>query len=217
MTISLSYSKYSTWAQCARKFKFRYIDRLADTKSEAMGRGTEVHNSVEDYLAGKREDLHPDIHEYYGQFMQGLRNAGCLPEVKLAINFLWEQVEWDSPDAYCRSMIDAVMPPKDGVLHAFEWKTGKIYPEHFNQRELYAVKLRVLYPDVEEIRVTGVYLDLKQNSPPYILPSCFQEMKIELWDNRFRQVLRDKEYIPNPSFKCRFCNFRKDAGGPCEF
>ena len=217
LMISLSYSKYSCWDKCPRKFKYRYIDKLDEPKGTAMSRGTEIHESVEAYLLGKTDQLHPDIHSYYGQFMFGLRNAGAIPEVQVAVNRDWKPVPWDAEDAYIRSVIDAHLPPKDGVVQVFEWKTGKVYPEHRDQLELYAVKIKVLYPETKQVNVMGVYFDLKKNSVAYTHPYYYQEIKIELWDNKMRKILRDEEFIPNPSYGCKFCHFRRDNNGPCEF
>lgn len=217
MTLRLSYSKYSTYDKCPRKFKFRYIDKLEEPKGTAMSRGTEIHNSVEAFLRGHTDQLHPDIHSYYGQFMFALRNAGAIPEVQIAVDTLWNPIAWDAEDGYIRSVIDAHIPPTDGTVRVYEWKTGKVYPDHHDQRELYAVKMKSLYPEAKMVEVTGVYFDLKKNSATYLHPDYYQEMKIELWDNKMRRILRDKEFIPNPSYGCRFCHFRKDNGGPCEF
>jgi CRISPR/Cas system-associated exonuclease Cas4 (RecB family) len=214
----LSYSKYSTYEKCPRKFKFRYMDKLEEPKGDAMSRGTVIHNSVEDFLLGKVDQLHPDIHSYYGQFFTALRDAGAIPEEKIAVDRNWKLTDWDSPDAYCRSVLDIRMPMRDdGEVQVFELKTGKIYPEHYDQRELYAVKVQALLKDAKMIKVTGIYLDLKKNSPTYLHPHYYQEPKIELWASKFRTILRDELFIPNPTFSCRFCHFRKDNGGPCEF
>lgn len=216
--MALSFSKYSTWEKCAAKYKFRYVDKLEEPKGDAMSRGSEVHSTVEAYLLGQTEMMHPDIHSYYGQFMFNLRNANVKVETKIAVDRDWKIVDWDSPDAHIRSVIDAHVPPReDGRVLTFEWKTGKMYPEHYNQRELYAVKLKCMYPTAEWIEVTGVYFDLRKNSSPYLHPAYYQEPKVELWDARFNKLLRDEEFIPNPSYACRWCHFRKDNGGPCEF
>jgi hypothetical protein len=215
--ISLSYSKYSCWDKCPRKFKYRYIDKLEEPKNTAMSRGTEIHESVEAYLLGKTDQLHPDIHSYYGQFMFGLRNAGVIPELKVAVDPLWKVVDWEG-DTYIRSVIDAHLPPDEaGTVKGFEWKTGKMYPDHADQRELYMVKLKCQYPEAKRIEMTGVYFDLKKNSPTGLIPDYYQELKIELWDNKMRKILRDEVFEPNPTFACRYCHFRRDNNGPCQF
>lgn len=218
MAISLSFSKWSMWNKCPAKFKFAHIDKLSKgVAGPAASRGSEIHQTVDDYLSGKSEQLHPDIHSYYGQFMFNLRNAGAIPEKQIAVDPLWKVVPWDG-DTYCRSVLDAHIPPNEaGVVKVFEWKTGKMYPDHYDQREIYAIKAKVLYPEATDVEVTGVYFDLKKNSPTYSHPHYYQEMKIELWDNNFRRILRDETFIPNPNYGCRFCEFSRSVGGPCEF
>ena len=217
--ISLSYSKWSAWNKCPRRFKLDHIDQLFRAEpSPAMIRGSDIHSNVEHFLLGQTDELHPDIREYYGQFLTNLRNAGAIPEQKIAIDPLWKLVDWDG-ETYCRSVIDCHLPMReDGVVDAFEWKTGKMYPEHAHQVELYAVKLKVLYPKAKQINVTGVYFDLKRNGATYLHPDYYQEMKIELWDNNFRKILRDEVFEPNPSYGCKFCPHSSVFnGGSCEF
>lgn len=219
MNISLSYSKVSKYEKCPRAFKYQYIDKLEEgrVKSTAMSRGTEIHNSVEAFLRGEIPEIHAEIREYYGEFFQQLKDAGAVPEDKIAIDRDWKVMDWDG-DTYVRSVLDIRMPINDdGVVQVFELKTGKVYPDHFDQRELYAVKTKCLVPEAREVNVTGIYLDLKQNSSTYIHPFYYQEAKVDKWDSKFRRVLRDEDYIPTPSFRCRNCPFSKDAGGPCEF
>jgi hypothetical protein len=217
--VKLSYSKYSTWKKCARLFKYKNIDGLEEPRtSGAMSRGTEIHQTVEDYLLGKSEQLHPEIHAYYGQFMFNLREAGAIPELKIEVDRDWKLVDWDAPEGAVRSVIDAHIPPDEGgTVRVYEWKTGKMYGDHYDQRELYAVKMMCKYPEAKMVEVTGVYFDLKKNSNTYTHPHYYQPLKVEHWDGKFLQIRRDEEFVPNPSYGCRFCHFRKDNGGPCEF
>jgi hypothetical protein len=92
-----------------------------------------------------------------------------------------------------------------------------MYSDHYDQRELYAVKMKCAYPDAKEIQVTSVYFDLKKNSPTYHHPDYYQPLKLEAWDGKFLRIRTDETFIPNPDYGCRFCHFRKDNGGPCEY
>ena len=86
-----SYSRLATFKKCPAKFKYSYIDKvdMPFEVSPAMERGTEIHNSLEAFMNGHTEQLHPDIHEHYGQFFFSLRaNYTCQPEAKWAFN--WE-------------------------------------------------------------------------------------------------------------------------------
>ena len=48
---SLSPSGASTFRQCARRWKFRYVDKLPDPPGEPALRGTFVHHVLEELLA----------------------------------------------------------------------------------------------------------------------------------------------------------------------
>lgn len=218
MKLSLSYSKYVLYTLCPAKFKGTHIDKtVKGAPSGAMSRGSLIHNDVEAFLKGESEALHPDIAEFYTDYFRMLRDMGAIPEMKIAVDRDWKVMDWDG-DTYVRSVVDIVMPiNSDGVLNAFELKTGKVYPDHIYQRELYSVKLKCVYPEAEEVRVTGVYLDLRVNSSPYLLPNYFLETKMDLWDAKFRKILRDEEFLPTKNYTCKTCPLSHVHGGSCQY
>jgi hypothetical protein len=138
------------------------------------------------------------------------------PEKKFALTEDWESCDFDDEDAFVRGFIDLVLETPNPTLTIYEYKTGGIYPEHVSQRALYGLVGLLLYPEYADVRVIGVYFDKLVNEETTYPRSMIKEYKY-MWNEKLTMIDKDDEYIPMPSFKCRFCDFSKYNGGPCEF
>ena len=216
-----SYSRLATFTKCPAKFKFNYIDKVKVEfiVSPAMERGTEIHNSLEAYMNGHSEHLHPDIHEHYGQFFFSLRETyDCQPEYKWGIDMDMNACGYDHPDVMVRGFMDLRFIPTDERVQVFEYKTGKIYREHTAQQWLYGTATLIELPDQDGVDVTAVYLDQKQNKKihyPAMMLGEYKSMlttEIETIENTPLD-----EFITKPQWSCKWCQFSKQNRGPCKF
>jgi CRISPR/Cas system-associated exonuclease Cas4 (RecB family) len=211
----------ATFNKCPAKFKFNYIDKVKVEfiVSPAMERGTEIHNSLEAFMNGHSEHLHPDIHEHYGQFFFSLRETyTCQPEYKWGIDEDLAPCGYDHPDVMVRGFMDLRFVPEDERVQVFEYKTGKIYPEHTQQQWLYGVVTLLELPDQDGVDVTAVYLDQKQNKKIYYPASMMFEYRPALL--REIETIENtplEEFIPKPQWSCKWCQFSKANRGPCQF
>lgn len=217
-----SYSSVSTFKQCALKFKFAYIDKVVveqPVPSPAMERGSKIHDSVESFLLGKSEFLHPEIHKNYGQFMTTLRQepGRLLPEWKWGITWDFKPCSYDSPNCMVHGYMDLViLPEKEDVnLPLYEWKTGKAYPEpHASQVWMYSTALMIHHPERPGVDAMVTYFDQTDYKKIYYPEGMMLEYKHTM-RRSIDQIVFEKRYPPSPSFKCRWCNFSRDNGGPC--
>jgi len=216
-----SYSRIATFRKCPAKFKYNYIDKIdvPFVPSPAMERGTEIHNSLEAYVNKQTEMLHPDIHEHYGQFFFHIRETyECQPEVKWGLNWELEPCGYDDADCMVRGFMDLRFVPEDDHVQVFEYKTGKIYPEHTHQLWIYGVATLLEYPDAAGVDATAIYLDQKQNKKIHYPASMLFEYKpMLLKEIKTIEETPLDEFIPMPQWTCRWCQFSKANGGPCQF
>jgi CRISPR/Cas system-associated exonuclease Cas4 (RecB family) len=215
-----SYSSWSTYTKCPALYKYQYLDRIGKkTTSPQMERGTAIHQSVEDYILKKADKLHPEIHVNWGEYVYRLMiTSRCEPEVKWAFDKRWNRVEFDDPNAYIRGVLDLKWEnPIDAGIK--EWKTGKVYDDHVFQRNLYGLVGLELLPEYSTISVEGVYFDQnkKKQPPPEEFRRKDLKMMRTLWKDRLNLIERDKTFAPNPNYGCKYCQFAKEAGGPCRF
>jgi hypothetical protein len=162
-------------------------------------------------MEGKTEQLHDEIHARYGAFFLGLRNRGMKPEVKWGLNAKWEACEFDDEDCMLRGVMDGVLEH-----HVYEFKTGKRYEEHFDQMTMYGMAQLIRHPDVDSVTVTNIYFDSGSNRQHTYSRDMLGNY-MQGFYHKVMQVLNEKEYAPNPSYACRWCDFSRQKGGPCEF
>ena len=213
-----SFTQWSTYDKCPRQFKYRYKDKLPlprREKSEAAERGTRIHESVEHLFEGKREDVDPEIADMYQEWLLSIRGPDVVPELRFALDQNFEKCDYKDENCLVRGFIDLVIP-FETVVHSFEWKSGKIYPEHAHQKMLYGMVLLILYPKVKEVTVTGVYFDQGENQPVTYQRGMLGTYKWQ-WLRRFEVMESDEVCALNPNFMCRYCYYSKAKGGPCSF
>jgi len=210
-----SYSAWSCYSGCPAKYKYRYIERHSVPKipSPAMERGTEIHSLFEASLTDAEAELPPPF-DYYTDFLEVLRNHGTKPEQTIILESDWTPAPpWN--EGWVKAILDAGLV-KGTEARNYDWKTGKIYDEHQDQRELYSLMQFCANPEVLVVVGMHVYVDKKENRSTIFQRSQVPDLKAK-WEERARMMNEDEIFPTNPSFSCRFCDFSKYSGGPCRF
>ena len=214
MSLPWSLSKLGTFETCRAKFKFKYIERLPEQRSVAADRGVNKHKLIEDYINGISVSLPPEYSMYQG-FLSNLKNMGMQAEVKMALNDKWEPVPYDAPNVWWRGVLDAIIV-QGNRANVYDWKTGKIYDDHDDQKDLYSSAVIQTHPEVEIVNATHVYVDLGKNRNKIYARHDIPTIR-EKWEARVGKMLEAQEYFPNPNFKCTWCGYGKSKGGQCKF
>lgn len=210
----LSYSAIATYKQCPAKFNFAYNLRLPKgDASEAMLRGSRLHESVEHLILGKRDDLPEEI-ETYTDFFSELKALGAKAETPWGLDWGWQPCDFKDEHAMLRGFIDVELPLEEGVA-VYELKTGKFYEEHHQQMNLYATA-KLIETSAPEVEVINIYLDQQDMKTITYQHHMLKEYK-NMWDRRINQIKDDTVWMKCPSFRCRWCDYSKAKGGPCEF
>lgn len=235
----------STYTQCPQLARFRYVDKLKepDQKSPALAHGTRVHALAAAWITKKLPDFNAWDGKELKQYEEELKRvivAKVIPkeletfteEFAVAIkakaqceemwNFTnqWQVVEgseW-SPHIWLRVKVDAHWITGK-TLCIRDHKTGRYNHEHAEQRSLYALAGLLYFPDVESCNVAHWYLDQGKEDPPTgetWAASEVLKLKRE-WQGRITAMMNDRNYAPRQSPKCKWCHFRKENGGPCEY
>lgn len=212
-----SLSKVGTFESCAAKYKFQYIARIPrGPPGAAASRGIDAHKSFEDFILDVVPDL-PESMSHYTGWLSGLKSLeGIIPEAKLAFNVAWEDRPWEAEDLWWRGVLDLLVPPQDGTAQVYDWKTGKIYDDHEDQREIYGIATSIRYPDAFQVTCTHVYLDLGKHVAVTYHKDQLLGLR-EKWRRRFTALEKAVEFPYNPTYSCRWCTYRKETGGPCPF
>lgn len=214
-----SYSRLSTYEQCPRKAKFKYVDRLPDIPGPAAERGNVIHLSIEEFLKGVRDDLHYEIRKDFVEEYAMLRLNELLVEHRIGFTKEWEECEFFGVNVWLRVVYD-VLWYDDSVrrVHVIDHKTGKPYAGHTEQLELYSVTGLLLFPDAESATSQNFYIDIGMRATiEKTLSRKTVPVVLEKWKNKVSVMEQDETYAANPGQHCRFCPYAKSKGGPCVF
>lgn len=216
MTWSLS--RLKTYETCHAKFNYRYNLGAADTyRSPQADRGIDLHKGIENAILGTGPL--PQQAVYLESYINGLAGQGHIlvrPEFRIELARGWQPTGVDAPVWYV-GILDLLSLDKSAKKATVDdWKSGKIYPDHGEQRQLYAIATFRLYPELEEVLTQFHYFDLSRTNAVTFF-RYHVDPTIERWNQRVEKMEQETEFMPMPGFHCRYCSFSNARGGPCRF
>lgn len=170
MSVSMSYSRLSTFEQCPAKFDYLYVSKsVRDMGSEASEYGNRVHEVLE--LYGKGELDHDSLSlegkqtlEKWGELVDRINNkrGEKYYEYQMAVDQGLAPCDWFSDSAYIRSIADVLVV--DGSrAYCLDYKTGKV-KDNPTQLQLFAAMVFWHFPEVETVKTSFIWLMHKQTT-----------------------------------------------------
>jgi hypothetical protein len=151
--------------------------------------------------------------------MMGLRQEKDVrPEWKWGITWEFKPCDYDAPECMLHGYIDCLVVPEPGEnLGLYEWKTGKKYPDqHRDQGLKYSIALMCHFPDHPGVDSMITYFDQTDYDKIWYPQTMMFEYKPAL-RREIGNVADATRFPTMPSFKCKWCQFSRDNGGPCKF
>lgn len=211
--MAFSHSSIKTYEQCPFKYKLTRIDKLQEPAGDAAERGKLVHTLFE--LALKEPKTPVPEFEYWYDYVQELATKNTRSEVSFAITRDWFPCQFLDSKAWIRGIFDAVYLDDNGA-HVLDWKTGK-ERDYADQLKLYATILLTIYPNIKRVSMEICYVDGKKRQS-YGIVTRDALPDLQAWvSEKVMKIENDDIYAPNPSYACRWCHFRKNNGGPCQW
>lgn len=216
-----SFSRLGDYRNCPQKAKFKVIDKLKEPESDAMAEGTRVHKLAEDYtLSTKAKPALPKELKLFAEEFKVLRKlAGVECEAEWTFTKEWTRTGWFDGNAWLRIKVDAhCYDPVQKRVLVVDHKTGKMRDKDREQLELYALAAMLIYPEATGVDCQLWYLTLGE-----LITENFEVQKDTVkklrakWEKNAKPMLTDRKFKPTPNALCRWCHFRKQNGGPCEF
>lgn len=180
----------------------------------------DIHKIIEDYLKGTITELPVNVLKYKAWFDM-LREFDLSIEDELAVLEGWVPCDFDDKKAWLKAKLDLKVLRSDKAW-VFDWKTGKVYPDHIDQKEVYAILVFLKHPEVDEIESWHVYVDLNNKDSKKIYHRSELPALIAKWNGKiaplYQALERYKEdeaetfFVTNPSYLCDYCPFSKN---PC--
>lgn len=224
---SWSYSVYHKYLDCPFAVCLEKIQkvRIIEPPNEHFIKGDRVHKSAEIQIGGrgKLPKLEPEL-KTVKALLVDLRKRQAAVELEWAFNRQWEPTSWYDKDAWLRIKTDVCADSaKPPVVDIIDWKTGRCYPDHAQQRSLYAlgglrlVQIGQLAGGSKDVQLTvkHIYLDTGLRATEKYAMASLEPLKRE-WMARIKKMMNDKVFNATPSPRaCRYCKFNIKSGGPC--
>lgn len=211
---------------CPAKYQWSYLFEPEDWAaigylvvpekgSAAMQRGTDIHNSCEDYLLGRINavELHREIGPAWRNLISGLRYFGAKPEEQWEVSEGWHPIE-PGEQVWLRAKIDVHYLPSADTLHVIDYKTGKPYRENMEQVEVYSLLGFAKFDEVETVVGELWYLDHEEPHEKTFHRTQAPKLARK-WEQRAGRLLQATEYPPRVNRFCDWCPYNEAKGGPC--
>ena len=224
---SWSYSVYHQYLACPFSVCLDKIQRIRiqEPENPHFVKGDRVHKSAETFIsgAGRAPKLEPEL-EKLRPLLTDLRKAKARVELEWAFTKKWEPTGWFDKDAWLRMKVDAckdtINPPTVDIL---DWKTGRQYDDHKQQRSLYGtgglqlVQIGTLAGGSKYTKLTArhVYVDQPYfNATETYTMQNLASLKRE-WLARIKGMMSDTVFSVKEGHHCKYCRFARSKGGPC--
>ncbi len=233
-----SYSRLQVYKQCPFKCRMAHLpwngQRVKEPEGPAVVRGKVIETEVLDYLFGAKDAKLPESGARFPTELAILKKmrSRVRSKVKLGFNRAWKVVDYFAPDVWTRMEFDLIFEDllpgqkKHYRAHIIDLKTGKIYPDKFDQFELYNLVALILPEDIithkpELSFAEGWYLDQGEIAGETTLMKSDIAKQIKRWEKEADKLLSETAWQPRPNNMCRFCFYRKDnkasGGGQCPY
>jgi PD-(D/E)XK nuclease superfamily len=153
-----------------------------------------------------------------GPELERMKRTGFKSEEIWLIDANWMPLPLEEEGrAWAKAIVD--LHGIDGdVLSIVDLKSGKRYPEHADQLQVYALMGMKRYPSVKRIDVQDWYVDEggRYGNQMSYLPQMFEHYA-EPWNLLAQRMFDDQEFVPTPSkASCKWCPFKASKGGTCQ-
>lgn len=211
-----SYSRLALFEECPRLYSYRNIEKRKEPKADAMFRGIKIHNEAAAFLSGKTDSLPESCVQFAEQFHE-LKAMSPIVEQQWAFTKEWNNTKWFAKNVWFRATLDVLLQYSDDTADIIDHKTGKRYDDDYRkQMGLFAGAALIKYPNIRHFTTRLWYLDsgdevIEEFTRVEAL-IIFEEIEADA-----KVMLNTTRFPPRPSWKCQFCHFRKNNGGPCEY
>ena len=233
--IALSWSRLSTYQQCARKFHLAYISKSFPTEEKSIHliKGEQLHKQLEDYVIAKNGQgvmplgFSPEVRNalpYVDKLFENFTSVH--PEAQVACDINWKPTEWFGKDTAWRAIWD-VAGLSPNIVYIGDWKSGKVHPygDGFGQLHLSAAIGLKRWDNVPEINCSYVYIEHQKVHPIKVVREAGRvdakgvaipdlDTVINHFNNEFEKVQMEKMWEPKANEYCKWCPATK---AQCKF
>lgn len=210
-----SYSAISKYKECPAAYAYRYILKRPEVSTAAMDRGTRLHALCEEYVKNKSAYVAPpyDLRRIALK-LYSLRDKGAIAEQEWYVNRNWEPCEKDDPNCWIKAIVDVHHVTQE-TLYLHDYKSGREYPSHADQLELYAAMGLRRYAAAKRSVASPLYIDSGLEGRQRSLIRDMLPKITSKWGADIGRMEGDAAFRPTPGSHCGRCSFASNKGGEC--
>lgn len=209
-----SFSSLMNYETCPYRAYLSGVKRLPQPESEALLRGSQIHEQIENYIQGQSDDLSMVKHQHgiIDTVREDYANGKCQVEENWGYTRDWVTTGWTAPDTWARIKLDAFVQEDDNIGVVYDWKSGRKFgneAKHATQLMVYAIGSFMRYPQLEYIIASMVYVDKNEElTVRYTRDSAAQFKKTI--DKRALAMTTATDFPPRPNkFNCKWCPYKE--------
>jgi hypothetical protein len=199
--------------QCNRKFKFRYLDKAPKGKSDitALLKGGAIHSILENYPTPSTHKIAPRYQHIVDKFIatkvgKKYLNEQSIREYNFGLTYDLKPTTYGDKQGLFKGSIDFICT-LDNILHLIDWKSGK-YKElkwqDFDQLMFYAIYFFKLYPKIDTIKISYVYVEHDGMENDITLERKYLDNYIKQLMKQINEAESDVEFKKNPTKLCDY-------------
>ena len=210
----LSKSQANLYMQCPYKWKKCYVDKIRSKPSKAQMRGIKIHEKIEHFYKNPKPDADlKNLIRFEIQRVKDMMKDNTFD--KKYFYPVFQELKMQNEELGLKGIVDAVfINPKDNKLIVVDWKTGKYYPDKFDdyrfELAVYAELLKNSGKINEAPGYWAIYfidqdkLFFEKIDKKYI-DKMYETMK------QVRQGIKEENYQAKENEWCYFCQFKKEC------
>ena len=211
---TISKSQANLFLQCPQKWKKCYIDKIRSAPSIHQIRGIKIHAKIENFY--KKMSPDPDLKNFVNFEIRRIKDMAKIGKnQKKYILPLFQELKMQSEEIGLKGICDAVyINPEDDKLIVIDWKTGKYYPNKFDdyrfELAVYAELLKHSGKVDEAPGYWGIYFTDQDKL-------FFEKIDQKYIDDMYKTMAEVKKgiesgnYPPKKNKWCWFCQFKNDC------
>ena len=211
-----SYSALKLYENCPKQYYMQKISKeIKPSFGEASIYGNRIHEQLEMRLKVGSTTLPEESIKYEPLVAAFAALPGQLvAEQEFTLNKELEPTGWWDDDAWLRAKLDILIINGPDALVA-DWKTGKRRPDFF-QMELFAILVFKMYPDVQRVKTSLVWLKTNEiDTEQYA-----RDEAPALWEKFYSKVGRIEASLETGKWPCKpsgLCPWCPATQRQCEF
>lgn len=205
----LSKSQANMFIQCPYKWKRCYMDGIRSEPSQAQERGIRIHEKIEKFYKNMQPDM--ELKAFISFELNRLKRLRKLDKYDPKYFFpLFQELKMKDDEFAMKGILDAVFinPTDDGVI-IIDWKTGKYYPNKFDDyRFELAVYKELLEKSgkVDKVDYWGiVFVDQNKIFFEKVDDEYVRRMRSTI--ERVREQMKGENHPRKRNFFCKWCQF----------